>query len=147
MPYDPIEWPSRLKGIEREYFAARLATDRLIAEASHDMTVLGEFVKQRDLKQASSMLEATYIVRLFAEYETALRTYWSSNSTRRRRTLAKHLMDNIASKCRIGYDLLSHAQEVREYRNALVHERNRDMQEIAIAEVRGRLCRFLGRLH
>lgn len=107
MPYDQVEWPSRLKGIEREYLAARLATDRLIAQARLDTSILGEFIGQRDLSHASGMLEATNIVRLFAEYETALRRYWANAPAHRRRTLVKHLIDSIASKCRIGYDLLS----------------------------------------
>ena len=71
MPLETLRWLDRLKGVEREYRIVRLATDRLAAEAAHDPTILGRTLRVREIGPASQRLEGTYVVRLFAEFETA----------------------------------------------------------------------------
>ena len=82
----------------------------------------------------------TYLIRLFAEFETGLRLYWAT--IRETEPPTQHLLDGIAASCDIPPGRLADAHAVREYRNSLVHERDEGMAPISIAEARGSLCRF-----
>ncbi len=69
-----LQW---IASVESEYHAARLAVTKLREEARSDsknLTSAGLLLA--DVKKCLSNLEATYIVRLFAEFESALRIYW-----------------------------------------------------------------------
>lgn len=69
MPHNH-EWHSRIKAVEREYVAMRQAADHFLQAARADPTILLENVLHREIMRASQRLEGTYIVRLFAEFET-----------------------------------------------------------------------------
>jgi hypothetical protein len=135
------EWLTRIKAVDREYAAVQLATSRLLAEGRRDPTVLEGGVQHRDVVSASRALQGTYVIRLFAEFETGLRQYWETVSNTHPRT--RDLLDGLAARCRIGDDQRDNAHLVREYRNSLVHERgDEDVEPIPIATARGHLCRF-----
>jgi len=141
MPPKRDQWLSRIKDIEREYEAARLALDRFQQAVELDVTALGENgVKARHIRYASERLEATYFIRLFAEVEAGLRLFW--NSIRPTEPPASQLLDGIASSRRIPNDLLAGAHSVREHRNQLVHEGNQTADEMALAAARSRLCKY-----
>jgi hypothetical protein len=146
MPFDPYAWQRRIKAVEREHSAARLAVEHLSMQARTDPSLLQSDLRYRDLKQTSDLLEGTYIVRLFAEFETALRQFWRAIKTSNPPNKMHDLMQSLASKCKIGFDQLRLAHDVREYRNVLVHEREKDMEPIPIGTARSRLCTFLSRL-
>jgi hypothetical protein len=59
MPHNRYEWHERIKAVEREYASTRLATDRLLQEASHDPTILRGELEVRDIVDASNHLEGT----------------------------------------------------------------------------------------
>src|SRR5437879_1626293 len=82
------QWAERIKRVERDFLVMRLAADRLLVDAKRDPTVLRQPARPhdqlspRDVGHASDGLEGTYVIRLFAEFETALRLYWpTSRST------------------------------------------------------------------
>ena len=77
MPHNH-EWQSRVKVVEREYVAMRQAADRLLEAALADPTILLENLRHREIVRASQSLEGTYVVRLFAEFETGARQYWEA---------------------------------------------------------------------
>jgi len=52
----------------------------------------------------------------------------------------------VAANRRIPGTELANAHVVREYRNALVHERNEPVAPIPIATARSHLCKFFARL-
>src|SRR4051812_41535480 len=114
-------WQTRIKAVDRQFAAAQLATSRLLEEGRRDPTVLRGGVQHRDVGNAAKDLEGTYIIRLFAEFESGLRQYWETIATTHPRT--KDLLDSLVARCRIGNDLRDNAHRVREYRNSLVHER------------------------
>ncbi len=72
MPYNH-EWQSRIKAVEREYVAMRQAADRFRQAALDDPTILQENLRHGEIVVASKNLEGTYIIRLFAEFETVSR--------------------------------------------------------------------------
>jgi hypothetical protein len=139
MPYNH-EWQTRIKAVEREYAATRQAIDTLQESAQRDPTVLQGELRYRDIVHASDNLEGTYIIRLFAEFETGLRLYWDQVRGTNPRT--RDLLDGLAAMCGIPDEQRDHAHAVREYRNSLVHEREEDTPAVPIATARGYLCHF-----
>jgi hypothetical protein len=115
------DWQSRIKAVEREFLAVRLGTDRLQEASRRDPTLLRGQVDPRDLARASDALEGTYLVRMFAEFETGLRLYWDSLRDTNPRTV--DLLNSLAGQRGIPDDQRDNAHLVREYRNSLVHER------------------------
>lgn len=143
MPHDRLEWLRRIKAVEREHSAARLAIDQLLlpGQAAAPLVFKGDLTL-RDVRNASERLEGTYLIRLFAEFETALRLFWSASKGSEPPSRTRDLLDGVAAKQKIPYDQISNAHRVREYRNTLVHEREDAAAPISIGEAREHLCRF-----
>src|SRR5690349_8008355 len=90
------DWLTQIKAVERDFSAARFAIDRLLESARLDKTILRHVIDIRDLTQASSRLEGTFFIRLFAVFESGLRDFWRvQRPGRTPRT--EHLLDGIAS--------------------------------------------------
>jgi hypothetical protein len=140
MPRELYVWMEKIKSIERDYLSARLALDRLLHEARRDPTILTGDLEPQDIVEASGRLEGTYLIRLFAEFETGLRLYWAT--IRDTEPPTQHLLDGVAARCDIPPGRLADAHAVREYRNSLVHERDEGIAPMSITEARGSLCRF-----
>jgi hypothetical protein len=66
-------------------------------------------------------LEATYLVRLFAVFEQALRDYWSKSLKRTTHPKTEDLINSIAARRRVHYQELQAVHHVRAFRNAVVH--------------------------
>jgi hypothetical protein len=133
------EWQSRIKAVEREYVAMQQAAEHFLRAAQDNPTILRENVKHREIVKASRNLQGTYIIRLFAEFETGARQFWATIKDTFPKTA--DLLDGLAARRRIPVLQRDNAHLVREYRNTLVHEPE-DKPEIAIAEARSYLCTF-----
>ena len=134
---------TNVKVVGREYSATRLATDRLLAAVCDDPTLLSGDVSPSDIRRASENLEGTYLIRLFAEFETVLRLYWSAVRGTPPPSRTRDVLDGIAATRRIPVTRLFDAHAVREYRNTLVHERDEAAVSISMGDARRYLCRFL----
>ncbi len=137
-------WISRIKAIEKEHAATITALDRTIQSLRQDPSTLPPALDMRDFLRASASLEGTYIIRLFAEFESALRSFWTVS--KKPATLTRHLVGSIAAKRDIPSGVLDNAQKVREYRNGLVHERTSDFPIMTLIQIRSFLCHFLSYL-
>jgi hypothetical protein len=146
MPFNRFEWLRRVKAVEREHTAVRYAADYLLDVLRLDPTVLDRVLRVRDVREAVEKLEGTYVVRLFAEFETCLRTYWLAARSTDPPSRTKDLLDGIGATRRIPHDDIQFAHAVRDFRNALVHERAEVVPTIEIARARGYLCRYLRHL-
>jgi len=144
MPPSRFDWLVRIKAVDQEHAAMRQAADRFVADVRHDPTILRREVRPRDVAHASDHLEGTYLVRLFAEFETGLRSYW--RAVRRTRPSAEVLIDRVADLRGIPAEVRDHTHGVRDYRNRLVHEREGGGTPVPIALARSRLCTFFDRL-
>jgi len=145
MPFDTFEWIRRVKAVEREHTAMRFATDRLLGLVRQDSTALTGELKVKDIQTASERLEGTYIIRLFAEFETSLRMFWVSRGRKTRPSISV-LLGKVGATCHVSDGWIQKAHDVREYRNFLVHEREEDIEPIQILQAQKHLCRFLSRL-
>jgi hypothetical protein len=145
MRHRRFDWHERIKAVEREYLASRIAVDRLAAEAAHDPAVLGTATRPRDLKSTDENLEGTYLVRMFAEFETGVRAYWRTIRPRARVSV-ETLLARVGDRCGIPVDVIHDAHTVRMYRNKLLHDRDRDVEAVTVADARRRLATYLARL-
>jgi hypothetical protein len=135
------EWQTRIKAVEREYLATRQATDCFLESVLRDPTVIRGDLRHREILHAADNLEATYVIRLFAEFETGLRLYWESARGTHPRTI--DLLRGLAAMCKIPEERERNAHRVRGYRNSLVHERDEDEDlSIPIPQCRSALCHF-----
>lgn len=146
MVHETFAWLQRIKNVEAEHSAANLASIRFPEEVTHDPSLLKKLVTLRDVKAMAHQLEGTYVVRLFAEFETGLRLFWLAARMKEAPNRTAHMLDGIAASRRIPSKILEHAHRVREYRNALIHEREEPVEPISIGDSRGHLCRFFSYL-
>lgn len=114
----------RIGAVEHEYQAAQLAITRLREDAAEDPLILvSAKLAPHTLATCDANMARTYAIRLYAEFEAALREYWTSARGMRRRTepLASVLMDSIVARRRVDAETVQDAHAVREYRNGLLH--------------------------
>src|SRR6266446_3736914 len=121
MPGKAFAWLTRIKAVEREHNAARLAVDRLKQHAVDAPHLLTGDLRFRDIGAASDRLEGTYIVRLFSEFETGLRHFLRAKKLGVP-TKAEPLVNKVRGRVGISIDDADNVHKVREYRNTLVHD-------------------------
>ena len=136
---------ARLKVLEDEFLAAEFAFSDALERATIDPGRLRlQNLSPGDLRRARHGVEATYTVRLFAEFEGFLRGYWAT--IRRTQPPMRKLIDGVVARRRsVPADLHAMVHAVRQYRNDLVHGGG-DSASLAFASCRSPLCRFLAHL-
>jgi hypothetical protein len=140
----------RLKNVQDELEAARFSVGAALKAAQADVTILAGLsyrLKPSHLRGCADNLEFTYVLRVFAEFEAVVRDFWASArpSVRRRRTQMQVLMNRVAIECQIPAQVLHNAHEIREYRNAAIHDRRRS-GEFTFQRCKSRLGFFLSYL-
>ncbi len=150
MPHNRHEWVDRLKFGEREHRVVATAIERLRRAILDGQVPTPDGTTPRDLVAAGESLEMTYLVRLWAEFETALLSYYRFlRGEPEARIRAIDLVTYLAGVRRgraIADAVRVTDHEVREYRNSLVHERTDSAPPVGLVEARGRLNTFLGKL-
>jgi hypothetical protein len=139
-----IDWHERIKAVGREYEVARQAVEDYAAALQRGDAELPPQTTRRDANTMAENLEGTYLIRLFAAFETGLRSYWQS--VRDTVPLTRVLIDSIAARHEISLDWCDAVHQVREYRNSLVHESDEQVDPISLADAQGRLSRFFSKL-
>jgi hypothetical protein len=95
-------------------------------------------------------LEGTYIVRLYAEFEATLRDYWLNCLGRDTEPSMVQLVNVAIPDQYFPQDYIDEADEVRLYRNYLVHDSAdnppADLVVLAIHQVERRLRAYVSRL-
>lgn len=143
MPSSKFEWLRRIKAVEREHKATRFATDYLSAAVQRDPSWIGGDLRLRDFTDAAERLEGTYVIRLFAEFETCLRAFWLLAIGKPPPSRTRDLLNGVGARRRIPHDQIDNAHAVREYRNSLVHAGAEPPEPISIDVARSRLCHYL----
>jgi hypothetical protein len=133
----------RMGGVEREFRAAALAVGRLIADMLPDPTVLrGGYVVQADVRACRTGLENTYLVRMFAVFEEALREVRRTVYGKSGPILTYVLLNQCATRQKIKSDELAAAHRVRDFRNTIVH--GGSATPVTVPQARAWLCTFFG---
>jgi hypothetical protein len=140
----------RIEAVANEYNAAKSAATLLIGQLQSDPN-FGESQgwKARDGAAFRSNLESTYIIRLYAEFEAGIRDYWAKHRNKSTHPKMSQLLKSLADQ-RFSSDCLEDADDVREYRNFLVHDesdrRPPGLRIFTVAEAKSCLCSYFGRL-
>jgi hypothetical protein len=137
-----------IKDAEAEFKAARIAVAALGVQLSSNPSALRQDgLSSSNIADCSANLEATYIVRIFAEFEAALRTYWRQvrGPSYRPRIYVSVLINGVAGRLNASTTWLNNVHKVRECRNKLVHEQPVG-PTLTLAECRSNLCTFLSLL-
>jgi hypothetical protein len=142
-----IEW---IAAIAREYLAAKSAADLLRSQLRADPNYgSSQGWEARDGANFSENLDATYLIRIFAEFEAGLRDYWANHLSKKTDPPISHLMQSVGGQ-RLSVDNFEDADAVRKYRNFLVHDEAekppRDMRTFDASQAKSHLCYFFGRL-
>ena len=148
MPLEPGDILRRVKNVQREYSALRFTTDYALRSLSTGNVNLDNDLKRADVNRASERLEGTYIIRLFSEFEVALKTILLDQMLKRIPAAAKPLINRVATHFRFSGQILDDVHAVREYRNRLVHHLVHDIadsQRMTIPTASKHLCTFLSR--
>lgn len=141
MPGSKFERMNRIKAVEREHVAMRFAAEHLLGIVRHNPVALKGAFRPQDLQLASNRLEDTYFVRLFAEFEASLRSYW--RTYRATAPPAHDLIESVGARRKIPCDQVADAHRVREWRNAIVHDCDNRVEKISIGSARHYLCHYL----
>ena len=91
-------------------------------------------------------LEGTYIVRIYAEFEAGLHDYWKTYLGRDTHPKMVQLLNEAIPNQRFPQDWIDNADEVREYRNFLVHDMEEeppaDLVTFTVKEAKTHLCAY-----
>ncbi len=150
MPYRRSDWHEHIIEVWGEYKSTRAAVDRLRAAiVSRPDLLRNDRVAREYLSQADKNLEGTYIVRLFAAFEAALRSFdRAKHNDPARETEAAIMIDQIGGKRGRGIQpgIRQGAHDVRRVRNYWAHESDEDPGPMTIDEARHRLQTYLREL-
>jgi hypothetical protein len=143
----------RVKGAKRECYvvaAAVIHYGKAVQAGNAKLPSMPTKTSPRDLVTAADKVESTYMIRMWAEFETAIRSYRRHiTGDPDDRITTSNLIDwtaGVRQGRAISEDVRDDVHEVREYRNHLVHERD-DLEppdEVAIDVTRKRLNTLLG---
>ena len=136
----------RVKSVEREFNAAKLAVDHLLVEVAAGGFHFPPEVEWRDVDNASKHIERTYVVRLFSCFESVLKEYFHLRGSFVPRRNASGLIKVASKDCPISDQLLKSVHEVRRYRNSIVHGSDYPPGPITLSDSRRRVNRFIDKL-
>jgi hypothetical protein len=147
MPNRRFDWHAHIKDVEGEYQAARIAVDRLKDQVAASPDILKSDDGTRAyLREANKNLEGTYLVRLFAAFEAALRSFdRARHNDPTRDQVASVLIDTTGGRRGQGISaaVREGAHAVRRVRNYWAHESDAMPDPMTIAEARARLQEYL----
>lgn len=137
----------RIRAVEREYLVASVAARDLDDRFRADPSALAAMqLEYADYRNYRDHLEATYLIRLFAEFEAGLREAWELAFRRATVPGIRDLIDSVYAQCALSQDWLDRAHAVRIHRNALVHEGGDEAGPVGLREACADLCRFFSGL-
>jgi hypothetical protein len=137
----------RIRAVEREFKVARLAESALRNSLQADPNLLfGEQLEEADAIVFGERLEATYLIRIFAEFEAGLRDWWRTGYGRATKPATEAFLNRVADIHSVPQDWRDAVHTVRRYRNLLVHEDAEPVPSIALTRARGDLCRYFSRI-
>jgi hypothetical protein len=134
--------------LERRFTTTAFALNDLRPRVAPDPAILAPAgLAPRDVVDALSDLEAVYTVRLFSEFEatvrSVVRTLWPMLDLSRR--TVRSLMDRVAARHHVVFDVLDDAHAVRRFRNSIVH-RSPWAAPPTLGHCRSKLATFLSYL-
>ena len=135
----------RRVAIRSEYRAIQFAAE-YVAHSWQSLPIRENptHVRQVQVRDAVRKLEATYLLRLFAEFEAVLQDHLLAVQPQRTAPhRAEHLLNRVASLHRTAPAARDGAHRVRVYRNSLVHRQAFSGETISFLDAPALLNHFL----
>lgn len=141
----------RIAAVLQEYLAAKTASDLLTAQTNANSNYGSDHGWEPRAGVAfTENLGATYIIRIYAEFETTLRDYWLTYRGQTTRPKMYQLVNQAIPDQAFSQDVIDNANDVREFRNFLVHdiedEPGENIVTFTVLEAKSHLCAYIGRL-
>ena len=138
---------ARIAAAVEEYQAALTAATLLGEKLKVDPNYGDELGwRQRAGENFAHNLEGTYIVRMYAEFEAGLRDYWRTHLGHETHPKMVQLLNQAIPNERFPKDWIENADDVRDFRNFLVHDIEEkppaDMIEFTVYEAKKHLCAY-----
>jgi hypothetical protein len=141
----------RIAAVAQEYLAAKTAASLLSVKLTADPSYgWSQRWEPKAGAAFSANLEATYIIRIYAEFEAGLRDYWKTRLGHKTHPSMLDLVCHAIPNEYFSQDCVENADDVREYRNFLVHDMEEDppanMVTVTVMEAKKHLCAYFSRL-
>jgi hypothetical protein len=137
------ECQDRLEQVFSQYETASRMADVLIRLAEErPKNLQGYNLDPSRMRTVRDGFDEMYFTRMFAWFESDLRHYWRTNG-KVTRPLTEQLLASIAQRNGIPITVLAAVDEVREFRNYLIHGEHEARGPITIDEARRRMNAFL----
>jgi hypothetical protein len=121
----------RLRSVRRELDASLFALAYTIRNVSSNLKALQEAGRGgttlSELARCRDKLEINYILRLFSEFEAAIRSYWV-RTVRNSAPGMQVLMNRIADRLNMAAVDRAAAHAIRDYRNQVIHQNPRTLE-------------------
>ena len=118
----------RMRRVRDELASARFSLSHTLRVVNEDLGVLQAAGKDgtspSELARCRDNLQVNYILRLFSEFEAAVRDYWVSQ-VRNTRPNMSTLLDRVADRLDMTALVRVAAQDIRNFRNDIVHQNPR----------------------
>jgi hypothetical protein len=141
-----LDCHDRVKQAKRSFETAIRTVNALIVLAERDPKYLHQnnldLVEMRSLR---AELHDIYFARMFSVFESSVRHFWRAK-IQKSKPSTERLLSSVAAKRGVPQDTLDAVQEIRDFRNALLHEDHTVKRRFHIDEACGHLNRFLARL-
>jgi hypothetical protein len=136
-----------IKAVEREYLVAVTAVDGLQFALRKNPSLLKKLrLGLADYRNLLENLQKTFLVRLFAEFETGLRDIWVVHSKKKSEVPIRDVITSLSARHRVPDTVRENVQAVRRYRNALVHAGDEQALSVPLDRARSYLCTFFSRM-
>lgn len=141
----------RITAVLQEYLAAKSASALLAAQTDANPSYGHDHGWEPRAGVAfADNLPATYIIRIYAEFEASLRDYWLTYRKRTTRPNMDQLVNRSIPDQSFSQDVIDGADDVREFRNFLVHDNVDESGEgritFSVEQAKTVLCTYLARL-
>ncbi len=134
---------NRIVEVYRNYSTVLTTVEVLIRLAKNDPKYLHvNKLEMRALRALPGALHDVFFVRMFACFESDLRHYWRT-AVRDTNPPTEQLLSLVGGQRGISQDTIDAVQEVRKFRNHLVHEQHEAREPITIDVAMGRLRHYL----
>jgi hypothetical protein len=145
MPYLLSEWRDQIQQTLGEYLVAREALDRLKAQVAADASSAHSSITNH-LPRADLNLEGTYIVRVFAVFDAALRSYDRHHfQDPERDTKVAVMIDQLGSLLKIPLPIRNGVHRARRVRHFWAHELEENPGPMSLERIKGYLHTYLDR--
>jgi hypothetical protein len=138
----------RISAVEQEYYAALSAAALLREQLNANPNYGVEYGwRQRAGRDFDNNLDGTYVIRMYAEFEAALRDYWKTYRGKDTHPKMVQLVNESIPDQHFPQDSIDNADDVREYRNFLVHDIEDEpppqMVAFTIPEAKKHMCAYI----